>query len=156
MNGPSILRIARTLLLGWRTHKDHPEARVRERYGRECAGLSTVYSGALWAAQRWFRGSPVLAGRIGATRRALVREFGLVAALAGPLVGTFLLAAMRREARRLGLGTTYEPPTSYETNRSEQASGRRPVSPCRWISPPPAAASSRCRSRPCIPGRPAR
>jgi hypothetical protein len=141
VNGPSILRIARTLLRGWQRHKNHPEARVRERYRRECAGLSTVYTGALWAAQRWFRASPVLAGRIGATRQAIVREFGLVARLAGPLVGAFLLAAMHREARRLGRGTTHEPPTFYETNRSEHGAGRRAASPCRWISPPAAEVS---------------
>jgi hypothetical protein len=56
--------------------------------------------------------------RIGAVRTALGREFGLRARLAGPLVGTFLLAAMRREARRLRRGTVYEPPSFYESTAS--------------------------------------
>ncbi len=51
-NGPSVTRIARTLLQGWLTHKSHPEKRVRERFARECAGLPTVYAGALWASER--------------------------------------------------------------------------------------------------------
>ena len=133
VNGPSILRIARTLLRGWQKHKDHPEARVRARYRRECGGLATVYAGALWAAQRWFRDQPALERRLDAIRQAIIREFGIVARLAGPAVGAFLLVAMRREARRLGRGAAYEPPTFYETNRPE-GSARRRASPCRWIS----------------------
>lgn len=133
-NGPSILRIARTLLRGWQKHKDHPDARIRERYRRECQGLPTVYAGALWAAQRWFRASPVLAGRIAGVRQAIVREFGLTARLAGPVAGAFLLAAMHREARRLRRGTSYEPPTFYETNRPHERATPHGPSPCRWIS----------------------
>jgi hypothetical protein len=133
VNGPSILRIARTLLRGWQRHKDHPEERVRARYRRECAGLPTVYAGALWAAQRWFRDSPALACRLGAIRQGIVREFGLLARLAGPTVGAFLLAAMHREEWRLAGGTTYEPPTFYETNRPDLRP-LRGASPCRWIS----------------------
>jgi len=133
VNGPSILRIARTLLRGWQRHKDHPEARVRARYHRECAGLPTVYAGALWAAQRWFRDRPALVCRLGAIRQGIVREFGLLARLAGPTVGAVLLATMHREERRLARGATYEPPTFYETNRPDLRP-LRGASACRWIS----------------------
>ena len=34
-NGPSLYRISRTLLAGWRRYKDWPDARVRERF---CSG----------------------------------------------------------------------------------------------------------------------
>jgi hypothetical protein len=135
VNGPSILRIARTLLRGWRRHGRHPDPRIRERYRRECSGLSTVQAGVLWAAERWFRDNPALTSRIRATRAELVREFGLVARLAGPCVGTFLLAAMKREARRLARGATYEPPTFYETNRPGDENTRPGLSPCRWVAP---------------------
>ena len=133
-NGPSILRIARTLLRGWQRHKDHPEARVRERYRRECRGLPTTYAGALWAAQHWLRASPLLVRRIADIRQAIVREFGLVARLAGPVAGAFLLAAMHREARRLRVGPSHEPPTFYEINRTGTSAIGDGPSPCRWIS----------------------
>jgi len=133
-NGPSILRIARTLLRGWQKHKDHPDARIRERYRRECRGLPTAYAGALWAAERWFRARPVLAHRIAGLRQAIVREFGLPARLAGPVAGVFLLAAMHREARRLRRGTSHEPPTFYEINRPPERATPDGPSPCRWIS----------------------
>jgi hypothetical protein len=46
----------------------------------------------------------------------LTREFGLRSRLAAPVVGRFLLTTMRREARRIERGWTYEPPTFYEHN----------------------------------------
>jgi hypothetical protein len=134
VNGPSVLRIARTLLRGWTRHKDHPEPRVRERYRRECRDLPTVYAAALWAAERWLgRGAPA-ARRLRTVRVAIGREFGLRARAMAPVAGAFLLAAMRREARRLRSGPAPEPATFYETNRpQERAAGRAP-SPCRWVT----------------------
>ena len=132
VNGPSVLRIARTLLRGWQRHKNDPDSRVRERYLRECRDLPTAYAGALWAGQRWLGGNPPLARRLRGVREAIEGEFGLKAKLAGPLIGLVLLAAMHREGRRLRRGRTYEPPTFYETNRAA-AAGARAASPCRWV-----------------------
>jgi radical SAM superfamily enzyme YgiQ (UPF0313 family) len=132
VNGPSVLRIARTLLRGWQRHKDDPDTRVRERYRRECRHLPTVYAGALWAGQRWLGANPLLARRLRALREAIAREFGLKAKLAGPPIGLALLAAMRRESRRLLRGWTYEPPTFYEANRAAEP-GVRGASACRWV-----------------------
>jgi hypothetical protein len=115
-NGPSLVRIARTLLRGWQRHRADPDLRVRARYARECANLGTVYAGALWAAERWLADAPV-ASRIRAVRQSLVSEFGLRARVSGPLIGSVLLLAMRREAWRLRRGHTYEPPTFYETRQ---------------------------------------
>jgi len=134
VNGPSVLRIARTLLRGWQRHKNDSDPRVRERYHRECRDLPTAYAGALWAAQRWLRGNPPLVRRLRRVREAINREFGLKARLAGPPLGLVLLAAMHREGRRLRRGRTYEPPTFYETNRPH-AAGERAASPCRWVVP---------------------
>jgi radical SAM superfamily enzyme YgiQ (UPF0313 family) len=116
VNGPSLVRIARTLLRGWRRHKADPDLRVRARYARECADLATTYAGALWAAERWLRDAPA-AARIRAVREEITREFGLRARLSGPLIGRALLIAMARERRRLRRGHTYEPPTFYETSQ---------------------------------------
>jgi radical SAM superfamily enzyme YgiQ (UPF0313 family) len=122
VNGPSLVRIARTLLRGWKQHKDDPDARIRARYRRECGDLATVYAGALWAAERWLAGEPA-GSRIRAIRESLVREFGLRARLSGPLLGRALLLAMWRENRRLRGGHTYEPPTFYETSQPWVAAG---------------------------------
>jgi radical SAM superfamily enzyme YgiQ (UPF0313 family) len=133
-NGPSVVRIARTLLRGWRRHKRDPEPRVRERYRRECRDLPTAYAGALWAARRWLGDDAPAAARIRSLQEDIGREFGLKARLAAPLVGRFVLAAMRREARRIAAGHTYEPPTFYETNRPQAAWSRRGrPAPCRWV-----------------------
>jgi len=45
-NGPSLYRIARTLLAGWKRYKDWPHARVRERFAHEMLRLSGIYSSA--------------------------------------------------------------------------------------------------------------
>ncbi len=123
VNGPSLVRIARTLLRGWQRHKADPEARIRARYARECGDLATVYAGALWAAERWLAGEPA-GSRIRAVRESLVREFGLRARVSGPLLGRAILLAMWRESRRLRRGHTYEPPTFYETSPRWVAAGR--------------------------------
>jgi len=115
VNGPSVLRIARTLLQGWRRHKHHPEARVRERFRRECRDLPTAYAGAAWATRRFLGTDHALAGRLASLQAGLAQEFGLKARLAGPLLGRVVLWSMRREDRRLRRGWTYEPPTFYET-----------------------------------------
>ncbi|HET8648106.1 MAG TPA: B12-binding domain-containing radical SAM protein, partial [Vicinamibacteria bacterium] len=134
-NGPSVIRITRTLLRGWRRHKDDPDPRVRRRYRRECRHLATAHAGALWAARRWLAGSAAPAARLRALQHEIGREFGLKARLLAPLIGRFLLAAMRREQRRLASGHMDEPPTFYETNRPrpERPPAGGPV-PCRWVA----------------------
>jgi hypothetical protein len=146
VNGPSVTRIARTLLRGWRALKDHPDPRVRERVAFETKGLPTQYAGALWASERWFaRGNPALARRLRTTRRGIEREFGWRARLGARLVGPVALATLWLEERRLRRGRTYEPPTFYEAN---PAAGARPEvaargpAACRWVAPPAAPADA--------------
>jgi len=43
---PSLYRITRTLLAGWKRYKDWPDARVRERFAHEMHRLSGIYSSA--------------------------------------------------------------------------------------------------------------
>jgi hypothetical protein len=142
-NGPSVARIARTLLRGWRALKDHPDPRVRERVAFETKGLATQYAGALWASERWFaRANPGLAARLRGTRLDVERAFGWTARVASRIVGPVVLATLWGEERRLRRGRTYEPPTFYDAN---PAAARRPevasrgAAPCRWVEPPAAA-----------------
>ena len=142
VNGPSVTRIARTLLRGWLALKDHPDPRVRARVAFETKDLKTQYAGALWASERWFaRTNPALAARLRATREAVEREFGWKARLAARVVGPVVLATLWREDRRLRRGRTCEPPTFYEANpaaaaRSDLAA--RGAAACRWVEPPAA------------------
>ena len=71
-NGPSLYRISRTLLAGWKRYKDWPDARVRERFTREMHKLNGVYSSALWAMERQFR---KVDGKVSDQIRALREEF---------------------------------------------------------------------------------
>jgi len=136
-NGPSIVRIARTLLSGWRRHRRHPDPRVRRRFAWECRDLPTAYAGALWAAERWFRDHPSLRAKIHGIRDEISAVFGLRARLAAPVFGRAILLAMRREARRLRQGWTYEPPTFYEMNAAAKAllhtASGRAVELCEWV-----------------------
>ena len=121
MNGPSLYRISRTLLAGWKRYQDWPDARVRERFAREMHRLSGIYSSALWAMEHQFRkvnsdGSE----QIRALRAEFKQESGVISRAMPAVLGPVLLWTTRREERRLARGKTYEPPTILErTNWGE-------------------------------------
>jgi hypothetical protein len=119
VNGPSVARVARTTLLGWLRHCNHPDPRIRARFRWEGRELATVYSGVLWAARQWFSDQPAVHARLDGVLRDIYRAFGLKARLVAPLAGRFLLHKLRQEARRLESGWTYEPPSFRETNFDE-------------------------------------
>ena len=114
-NGPSIYRICRTTLDGFRRYGEDADARVRARFAREARALSDGYSAALWAMEHHLaaRNAPA-AVKIGELRREIGREFGWFSRLATAVVGPILLWTTRREERRLAEGHTYEPPTIVE------------------------------------------
>ena len=109
-NGPSLFRICRTLLAGWKRHKDHPDLRVRRRVRRDARMLRHMYPACLWAMERQLRGAnEEVAGRVRTLRKELQREFGLVAAAASLVLGPVLWWTSRREERRSSQGKTYDP-----------------------------------------------
>jgi len=115
INGPSLYRIARTLLVGWKRYKDWPDARVRERFAHEMHRLSGVYSSALWAMEREFRKvDRQVSDQIRALREEFKRESGIVSRMLPTVLGPVLLWTTRREGRRLARGKTYEPPMILE------------------------------------------
>ena len=117
VNGPSVLRIARTLLQGWRRYKDHTDRRIRERFAWEARDLTVMYPAALWAARRWFaERNPALVTKLSRLLTDIKREVGLRARVVAPLAGRFALWKLHREERLLRAGHTYEPPTFYEMN----------------------------------------
>ena len=117
VNGPSAVRVARTILLGWQRYKNHPDPRIRSRFTWEARDLAVTYAGALWAARHWFRDDRALSGSISQVLQDIHRGFGLKSRLAAPLVGRYVRFMMAREDRRLRRGWTYEPPTFCETNQ---------------------------------------
>ena len=120
VNGPSVVRIARTMLAGWKRHKDHPDPRVRRRFAWESRDLPSIYSAVVAAARLHYRGNPALPAKMDALLADLHREFGLKSRFYAAVGGLYLLWKMRREEARLARGWTYEPPTFYEQNEAAQ------------------------------------
>jgi radical SAM superfamily enzyme YgiQ (UPF0313 family) len=122
LNGPSLYRISRTLLAGFKRYKDYPDARVRERFTREMGKLSGVYSSALWAMERQFRKvDHNVSDQIRALRQEFKQESGWMSRMLPMLLGPVLLWTTRREDRRLARGKTYEPPTILERSNWVEA-----------------------------------
>jgi radical SAM superfamily enzyme YgiQ (UPF0313 family) len=114
-NGPSIYRICRTTLDGWKRYGKDADLRVRARFAREARALSDGYSAALWAMEHHLAAQKApVAAQIRNLRREIGREFGWFTRLATSVVGPILLWTTRREEGRLAAGHTYEPPTIIE------------------------------------------
>ncbi len=111
-NGPSIYRICRTTLEGWRRYKNDPDPRVRARFAFEARSLKDGYAAALWAMEKHLRRTnEAVAERIRVLRKEIGREFGLMTRVVSRALGPVLLLAARREERRQAAGVTYEPRT---------------------------------------------
>jgi radical SAM superfamily enzyme YgiQ (UPF0313 family) len=122
LNGPSLYRISRTLLAGWRRYKDSPDLRVRKRFAEDMGRLAGVYSSALWAMERQFRKvDRKVSNEIRALRREFRQESGILARMLPAVLGPVLLWTTRREERRLARGKTYEPPTILERSNWVEA-----------------------------------
>lgn len=120
-NGPSIMRMARATLRGWKTYAQHPDPRVRARFKREAGVLPHQYAAVLWATRRWYPKNSAVYREADAILRDLIREFGFSSRLAASLGGRYVYRALKKEAGR----ETAEPPTFYE--RSPGLAAVRPV-----------------------------
>ena len=148
VNGPSLARIVRTTLQGWKRYKSHPDQRIRRRFAREADKAWAAYAGLVWAARHRVRHDPQVAARMAAVLRDVYREYGWKARAAAPILGRVLAATVEREERRLARGWTYEPDTIYEKNApalalTEQPHGTRlPRAPeIQWVTCEPLAAA---------------
>ena len=75
-NGPSVLRIVRTALAGWKRYKDHPDARIRRRFAREVEQSASSFSAAVWAARGTYRHRPRMWAKMSGILRELYSQFG--------------------------------------------------------------------------------
>ena len=116
VNGPSVVRIVRTVLRGWKRYRDHPNRRIRERFAHEASNLPGRYAGVLWAARQYFRDDPHRYRLIDEVLEELHDDFGPQSRRAAPIVGRRLYRELMREEARLAAGWTYEPPCFYEAN----------------------------------------
>ena len=116
VNGPSLVRMVRTMLNGWQRYKNHPDARVRARFKWEVGQMATNHISVVTGAARHYKKHPVLGPQIEKLRRDMVKEFGLKARVASAVGGTYVSYKLKKEAKRLAAGQTYEPPTYYERN----------------------------------------
>jgi radical SAM superfamily enzyme YgiQ (UPF0313 family) len=115
INGPSLYRMMRTMLDGWKRHRDDADARVRARVAHEASKLRGGYGAALWAMERYLRDSNGgVSERIRALRREIEREFGGLSTVVDRLIGPVLLWSSRREAAAYPVGRPLEPPTFVE------------------------------------------
>jgi len=128
VNGPSLYRLIRTMLEGWRRHKNHPNRRVQKRFRWDAVPLRTAYAGAVWAMRKWYEENPSMADRMDALLDDLYDEFGWKTRISAPLIGRFVLMRLRAEERRLASGWSYEPKTFREGRGLSVAPERAPES----------------------------
>jgi radical SAM superfamily enzyme YgiQ (UPF0313 family) len=120
-NGPSLLRLIRTMFMGWKNLKNHPDPYVRKRMKRECLLLKTSYAGAVWAMKRWYRHDPLILNEVTDVLKGIYAEFGWKTRILAAITGLFAYLSMIREDKRLARGWTYEPTTRYEDNAAALA-----------------------------------
>jgi len=133
VNGPSTVRIVRTTLAGWKRYKNHGDARVRRRFAKEAESLAFTFTGLVAGAKKYYKNDPPMRAKMSALLKDLRREFGLKSWFASLVGGFYVAWSLRKEAKRLAEGWTYEPPTFYESNAACAGSnGTDPVGarPC--------------------------
>ena len=118
VNGPSLARLTATMLKGWHTYKNHPDARIRKRFAREVRPLRHGYAGAIWAMRKWYRDHEGMRTKMDRLFGELCDEFGWTTRILAPLIGRYLCRKLVQEERRLAGGWSYEPQTHYEKNEA--------------------------------------
>jgi len=116
VNGPSVARIVRTTLAGWKRYKNHPDLRIRRRYAWEARELGTAFAAAIKAMKIYYRKNTAMRTKMAAILKDLYHEFGLKSRLFAAVGARYVLWKIRREEQRLAKGGTFEPPTFYEKN----------------------------------------
>jgi len=117
-NGPSLFRLIRTTLKGWKRYRSFPDKRVRDRYLEEIKPLRSMYAGAVWAMKKWYRKDKELYQQLDDLLRDIYSTLGLQPRLIAPMAGCYIFWAMKREKQRIASGWTIEPKTFLEKNRA--------------------------------------
>jgi radical SAM superfamily enzyme YgiQ (UPF0313 family) len=111
-NGPSLYRLMRNMMVGWRRYRHDPDSRVRARVANEARQLRTGYGAALWAMEKYLRESNrAVSDRIRELRLQIEREMGGFSRVIDRTIGPVLLWSARRETRCAPAGRRLEPRT---------------------------------------------
>ena len=122
VNGPSFVRLVRTLLSGYVRYRNAADPRVRARFAYEAEDLRGPFAAGLWAAARWYAKDPVMRKLIKAVLHDLYKHLGWRARLAAWVMGPLVYRRLCKEQQGLRRGWTYEPQTCCEkTNQPAQA-----------------------------------
>ncbi|HEX6973667.1 MAG TPA: B12-binding domain-containing radical SAM protein [Vicinamibacterales bacterium] len=114
-NGPSLFRLARTMLARCRKYASYPDARVRARIAADAAKLRGGYGAMLWAMEKYLReNNRNVSVQIREVRLEIEQELGGWSAAAHRLLGPVLLWTSRRDARKHPRGRRIEPRTFVE------------------------------------------
>ncbi len=120
-NGPSLLRLMRTMFKGWMRYRNHPDSRVRTRYANDVRPLRTSYAGALWAMRKWYRDNKGLEREVRQLLREVTNEFGWRTRAFATISGPIIYQTMKNEQKRLAKGWTLEPKSFFEKNAAALA-----------------------------------
>jgi radical SAM superfamily enzyme YgiQ (UPF0313 family) len=118
-NGPSVCRLFKTMLAGWRRYSEHPDPRVRRRFRREKLMYKPVMDASLRAMEYALAFDKRVSTRtqIRSLRRQLVLEYGSVGSIGrwiGATAAPILIGASVVERLRVARGWTHEPKTRIE------------------------------------------
>ena len=114
-NGPSIYRLARTMMDGWKRYHDDPDPRVRQRFAHVSRELRRSYGVALFAMEKYLRKSNTdVSQKIRALRKDMEHELGVFTRWVDRVAGPVVLWTTRRDARKHPGGRRIEPITFLE------------------------------------------
>jgi radical SAM superfamily enzyme YgiQ (UPF0313 family) len=117
-NGPSLFRLIRTTLKGWKRYQNSTDNRVRDRFFEEVKPLRTMYAGAVWAMKKWYRKDSKFYQQLDELLQDIYNTLGLQPRVVAPVAGRYIYWAMQREQKRMAKGWTIEPETVLEKNRA--------------------------------------
>jgi len=114
-NGPSVYRLAKTMMEGWKRYHDDPDPRIRQRYKRSGRDLRQSYGAALFAMEKYLRVTNTeVSQKIRALRKDMEGELGAFSRWINRAAGPVLLWTSRRDARKYPRGKQLEPMTVLE------------------------------------------
>ncbi len=121
VNGPSLMRLIRTTLRGWKRYKFHTNTRIRNRYKKDVKPLRNIYAGAVWAMMKWYRDDKDIYQQLSELLQDIYITLGMQPRLVAPIAGRYIYRAMKKEEKNLAAGWTIEPKTFLEKNQAALA-----------------------------------